>query len=247
MRLRSFFRSFLLCGGLLIALFLMLSIEGPTRDVLSASPVASAATTMADTGPAAVDTAPAPVAARTRFTYHLYVDPIYGDNNLANAQNPKGAPGPNVIHLPLMKHRWASVKGYLQHHPYSFKTVGGQNGALAWVSTLTATNGNNLPWQHPDTTDPRWIDYIVIHCLPGLYGPKLPSDPTPPVDGPSGLVWNGETCRVPRRLGLASHFRGTIYTQDVAWYDRLIGRHPQAVVSLTSHGRSRPSSCGSMR
>ena len=103
--------------------------------------------------------------------------------------------------LPLQTHpsASASIPGYLQEAPYSFRTV---TGALAWLNAFPATPVTNrrLPWTYPESE--RSIQYVVIHCLPGLYGPN---DNGPgEVDPASGLVFNGETFPIvlPERVGI---------------------------------------------
>ncbi len=96
-----------------------------------------------------------------------------------------------------------NFKGNLQHAPYSFKTVG---GALTWITKFpfTSTNsGKRLPWANPDFSNPSYtIDYIVIHCLPGLYGPTI--NPQKAIDPKSGLRWNGEVfpLDIPQRVSI---------------------------------------------
>ncbi len=139
---------------------------------------------------------PVPSGSRTHFTFHMYVDPHYGDDALAAAQNPSPN-GPSTLRgVPLQEHpntfaRGNLCSGYLQHAPYSFLTV---TAALAWIRAEFPNPGpygdRRLPWTNP-TTD-LTIDYIVIHCLPGLYGPKPIADEDD-FDPDSGLPWNGET------------------------------------------------------
>ncbi|MEZ5989071.1 MAG: hypothetical protein R3F30_08100 [Planctomycetota bacterium] len=117
---------------------------------------------------------------RTRFVFHYYVDPIYGDDGEASARNPGSTSQP----LPLSQHSApASIPGYLQHAPYSFRTV------TAAISHIT-TNLGAIPWTNPDNS--QVVDKVVIHCLPGLYGPLTPPL-TSEIDASSGLPWNGET------------------------------------------------------
>jgi hypothetical protein len=126
---------------------------------------------------------------RTAFTFHIYVDPIYGDDVLAFAHNPdsSGAAG-----KPLQAHPAGpqNISGYLQHAPYAFHTVG---AALAWVNSFPVVGGNpnrHLPWPNPETG--RTMEYVVIHCLPGMYGPKFVPTGPDEYDPRSGRPWNGE-------------------------------------------------------
>ncbi|HHI79716.1 MAG TPA: hypothetical protein ENK02_07025, partial [Planctomycetes bacterium] len=76
------------------------------------------------------------------------------------------------------------INGYLQQMPYSFKTV---TAAINWITSNGFDTGS---WKNPDTK--RYIRKIVIHCLPGLYGPKDPNLSVE-IDPASGLPWNNET------------------------------------------------------
>ncbi len=116
---------------------------------------------------------------RSSFTLHMYVDPLYGDDNLAATYNPKATGS----RMPLMVHRTSKtpIGGYLQHFPYSFRTV---TQAISFINS----NFNPLPWTNSKTG--KEMRKIVIHCLPGLYGPTGPGGPN--IDPNSGLPWNGE-------------------------------------------------------
>jgi hypothetical protein len=119
---------------------------------------------------------------RTDFTIHVYADAIYGDDARALALNPSSSGAKK----PLMAHSNQSntpVNGYLQQMPYSFKTV---TAAISWITSNGFASG---AWKNPQTN--RYIRKIVIHCLPGLYGPIDPNKTTE-IDGASGLPWNGE-------------------------------------------------------
>ncbi|MBK9129743.1 MAG: hypothetical protein IPM13_18455 [Phycisphaerales bacterium] len=140
---------------------------------------------------------------RTDFIFHVYVDPHYGDNALATAQNP-GTGGPV---LPLGGHRDPGppsppampIVGRLVHAPYSFLTVTGAQGALAYIA---AAFPGGLPW---DNGFGFTVEKVVIHCLPGLYGPRLQGQPI--VDPTNGLPWNGETFPAVLQHGVS--IRGT--------------------------------------
>jgi len=115
-------------------------------------------------------------------TFHVYVDPIHGENSQAWLLNPAVAGSSQ----PLQTHPIgsANIPGILQHAPYSFRTLSGAQGAVQysrqWVNFVQ--NGAK-------------VAFVIIHCMPGLYGPL---DPTSVVNGEefdmaSGLPWNGET------------------------------------------------------
>jgi hypothetical protein len=122
---------------------------------------------------------PAP---RTQFVYHVNVDPLFGDDTLATSYNP-GAPN----RLPLSTHPDTTssnpqpISGLIHHAPYSFRTIA---GALNYIRGVFPT----LPWFNPSTN--TTVEHVVVHCLPGLYGPRIVG--LPDVDPVSGLPWNGE-------------------------------------------------------
>ncbi len=132
-----------------------------------------------------------PAQERTNYIFHAYVDPIYGDNALASAQNP----GAVRQLLPLDQHADPGnpplvpkpIQGRLNHAPYSFLTLTGPNGALAYVNTAFP---GGLPWQRTIGGIPYSVEKVVFHCMPGLYGPQLAGQPI--VDPRCGLPWNGE-------------------------------------------------------
>jgi hypothetical protein len=134
------------------------------------------------------------------MAFHAYVDPIYGDDARALSLNP--GPGPSGP-MPLQRHAaLGQIPGFLQHAPYSFRTVG---GALGWFRQTfpesSPGNGKRLPWPNPDTQDPRAVAWLVIHCLPGLYGP---ADYAGEFEPESGLPWNGDTFPIdpPQRVSI---------------------------------------------
>jgi hypothetical protein len=81
----------------------------------------------------------------------------------------------------------------LQHAPYAFKTLTNSTGALAYIYSnfnFGLSGQAGLPWLNGTTG--CQVTHIVIHCLPGLYGPSaIPglSDN----DAEAGLPFNGET------------------------------------------------------
>src|SRR5690606_37566773 len=121
---------------------------------------------------------------RTEYALHVYVDPIFGDDTLATQFNPSVSPSAQQLR-PLDEHPELGdpkpITGYLQHAPFAFKTLTGPSGALAWAGTIPWLG---VPWEHPDPGERRWVKWIVIHCLPGLYGPGTDIDPV------SGLPFN---------------------------------------------------------
>ncbi len=159
------------------------------------------------------------------FVFHAYVDPIFGDDEMAFAFNP-GNPNDPGLNTPLPNNGSGSpirarpldrrvdfspavdattIAGYLQHAPFAFRTLSREKGAIEYVQRLfsTAASGQSpattvLPWAHPSG---RIVTHVVIHCLPGLYGPRNPSLPaeTQEIDPTTGLPWNGEV--LPIRLG----------------------------------------------
>ena len=160
---------------------------------------------------------------RTRFVFHVYVDPLHGDDARAlslnyGGKNPIGKldstkPLPIPVqqaYLALSKHLYHKnvanqpkvSDGYLQHAPYAFKTVGGamkyigqEFGAQKTVLGFSRWD-TNLPWKKPykEGSDPDlYIDYIVVHCLEGIYGKILnPNSNGEEIDTRSGLPYNGE-------------------------------------------------------
>ncbi len=133
---------------------------------------------------------------RSSFVVHLYVDPIYGDDSLAALYNPQ----PSGSRLPLMAHRTSNtpINGWLQHAPYAFKTV---TMAVQWINSFRLSPTTPiLPWTNTQTS--KTMDKIVIHCLPGLYGPKTKTGVD--IDSASGLPWNGETfpIELPNRVSI---------------------------------------------
>ena len=145
------------------------------------------------------------IGARKRFVFHVSVNPLKGDDIQALAHNPKGGTAWQVNQA-LSYHPYKDqqgnqpTKGYLQQAPYSFRTVA---KALAYINLNFRTNNSSvnptvgeLPWKKPkqQTSDPQlWIDYIVIQCLPGIYGPKKDKTGTlVPIDQKSGLPYNDE-------------------------------------------------------
>ncbi|MCC6781251.1 MAG: hypothetical protein IT457_00285 [Planctomycetes bacterium] len=112
-------------------------------------------------------------------TFHVYVDPIHGDNAQAWAQNPRWSGG---LTVPFQSHPdpLSGIAGILQHAPAAFRTLSGVQGAVAYAAAIR--NGGN------------GAQFVVIHCQPGLYGPRDPATPAgqEDFDPASGLPWNGE-------------------------------------------------------
>jgi hypothetical protein len=151
---------------------------------------------------------------RTNYVFHIYVDPMFGDDARATARNPSTtAPTPPPVPQgqlrPLDRHPEAAnpkpITGFLQHAPYPFQTLTGTNGALAWIDNNFRPAGTPatpfFPWKHPDSPE-RFVTQVVVHCLPGLYGPI--SEPSlPRLDSQSGLPFNGETWPAKLRDGVS--------------------------------------------
>ena len=137
---------------------------------------------------------------RTEYVWHIYVDPLFGDDTRALADNP-----PNGNVLPLGIHPDGGepadlrpIAGVLQHAPFAFRTLkAAMSYALQFVPA--GISMGNL-WSRV-VSFPRsgqeailvlmTIRHVVIHCLPGLYGPRIPG--LPDVDPASGLPFNGES------------------------------------------------------
>lgn len=172
--------------------------------------------------------------ANTRV-FHLDVDPIHGDDTLAMALNPRGTGS----FRPLQVHPAspALIRGELQQAAYSFRTV---TAAIAWVNSLASGGGPPLPWTNAATA--QTIRHVVIHCRPGLYGPRRFDAPSneEDFDAASGLPWNGETfpIHLPGRVSiqgtsaLDTIFDARNYRLDVAggrnlfWF-QLTGTEPE--------------------
>lgn len=97
------------------------------------------ATTPAAQGPQAVP-----------FTFHIYVDPMFGDDGEAAAENPGGTrlgiPPPFGTH-PDAPFNMASVPaGNVRHAPYSFRTL---TGAINYATALEEmVSSADVPWMH---------------------------------------------------------------------------------------------------
>ena len=150
---------------------------------------------------------------RDEFVFHVYVDPIFGDDYMATIKNPgdpssadpllstptSGIPASNPRLRPLDIHPDTTVPkpitGYLQQAPYAFRTinslVGPGYGALWYVKKLFASlkpTPPSLPWTNPTTG--KTVTHVVIHCLPGLYGMGLSGQLD--IDPLTGLRYNNE-------------------------------------------------------
>jgi hypothetical protein len=150
---------------------------------------------------------------RTKFVFIVSVNPLKGDDNRAALHNPVGgtvwASNQALSHHPYTDPNGNKpTNGYLQQAPYSFKTVA---AALMYITTNFRLPGNTvpneLPWKKPyfKGQPELWIDYIVIQCYPGIYGPKKDKNGTlVPIDQKSGLPFNGETfpLDIPGRVSL---------------------------------------------
>lgn len=125
-------------------------------------------------------------------TFHVYVDPIQGDDAQAAARNPNGTV--SALH-PLDGHPAGAtvITGVIQHAPYNFRTV---HAAVQYLGTWPSPppGGPAHFYENPSDPQNKWIYHVVIHCMPGLYGPRSPSaNPNDDdFDPRSGLPWNGE-------------------------------------------------------
>jgi hypothetical protein len=159
------------------------------------------------------------------FTFHVYVDPSFGDDRLAFDLNPKTS-STDLRRRPLADYPSTNSafpdtspganngSGILQHAPYSFRTLtGGVPGGLGGRGAIDYVMQNwpsgppvTLPWTNPDNGRVVW--WVVIHLLPGLYGPDSSIDPSlSDIDPKSGLRFNGEAFPVALPLGVS--FQGT--------------------------------------
>lgn len=127
---------------------------------------------------------------------HLYVDPLYGDDQLAGNKvttiydvnnNPRNlnpfnpaSQTPTSPYFPLKNHPQDPSWTTIQHLPYSFKTVTAALNMIYWTLPKMKYSVGN-----------KTVERYVIHCLPGLYGPKPATGPN--IDPKTGLPWNGET------------------------------------------------------
>ncbi len=147
---------------------------------------------------------------RSHFIYHVYVDPNYGDDSYGQLLNPSashpdftGTSQEPKTGKPLQGHRHgpAVLPGFITHAPNAFKTV---SAAIVYLNDAFRTPGPRstpgLPVTYTFGTETRTVDYVVIHCAPGLYGPSY----QPVRHAPSGLDFNGETfpIHVPERVSI---------------------------------------------
>jgi hypothetical protein len=118
-----------------------------------------------------------PYPPRTEYTFHVYVDPIFGDDVLAATRNPR--PGGTI--LPLDRHPDQNlipasdladgfcnhyIGGVLSQAPVAFRTI---NAAALYADPPSTPGSQSLLGF---TNGPNTIRWVVIHCLPGLYGPR---------------------------------------------------------------------------
>lgn len=123
---------------------------------------------------------------RADYVFNVYVDALHGDDQWASAANPRTSGG--ALNSPLSQHPDADpnnmVGGLLNHAPYSFRTL---RAAILWVQN-SGLLGYSVSYQGAGT---KTIEWVVVHCLPGLYGPLLAGQPD--IDPASGLRFNGDT------------------------------------------------------
>ena len=115
---------------------------------------------------------------------HVYVDPIFGDDGQAFANNPDAdvntaRPAPFAQHPDAGQFQNDVPQGTIRHAPYSFHTLTGPQGVAAYLNSLDL-------YLQAETA------LAMIHCLPGIYGPATGPDYPDPIDHRSGLPFNGE-------------------------------------------------------
>ncbi len=138
---------------------------------------------------------PNPWPPRTRYGFHVYVDPTFGDDLKALAWNPVwgGTPAPLTRHPDITAIPAADaaadptlgqfIGGVLTQAPYSFRTV---NAAIQYV--CTAGPAVNSHWLLGANLGNAYIKWIIIHLLPGIYRASQQAT----LDPACGLPWNGE-------------------------------------------------------
>ncbi len=136
--------------------------------------------------------------ARTQFVLNVYVDPIYGDDARASAQNLNQALQNPALQTHPSAGTTGAPQGYLIHLPYAFKTINGPSGFLPWFWNYFGSNG--LPWTNDETE--KTVVAVVIHALPGVYAPIVAG--TNNFDPKSHLPYNGERfpIPIPDRVGI---------------------------------------------
>jgi hypothetical protein len=151
--------------------------------------------------------APGELGNRRSFILHVYVDPIHGDDDWAKdvtgtslqfAPNPAATfPNPVLLstHPSYDNQPTSNWTGRIVQLPYPFRTV---NAALDYlddnrVGVIKPLLPSQIPTvnykfsvQLPEPED-YYINRVVIHCLPGLYGTSVA------IDQRSGLRFNGES------------------------------------------------------
>lgn len=168
-----------------------------------------------------------------KFTFHVYVDPNYGDDRLAFGDpalptqlNPQSGATTPAARRPLADYAAADFpdgdgnntndgRGALQHAPCSFRTLTGGasgNGAIEYVRQVfdLGPTGAGLPFTVTVGDEVRSVEAVIIHCLPGLYGPDSSDDGSvskPFNEATGGLRYNGE--RFPIMLPRGVSLQGT--------------------------------------
>lgn len=182
---------------------------------------------------------------RQHFVFHVYVDPLFGDDALATAQNPTALPQQALQYHPEPGTP-QPIGGVLQQAPFAFRTLTAANGALAYVNQFlpipNATGGMDFytvdldPGPGTHLVD---IQHVVIHCLPGVYGPIVGG--LPDIDPASGLPFNGEVwpAVIPDRVSLqgTSHL-DTIFDGRLQEVNILAVRQPAATNFPDTHAES---------
>ncbi|MGE3878937.1 MAG: hypothetical protein AB7I19_07755 [Planctomycetota bacterium] len=162
------------------------------------------------------------------------MDPLHGDDTLATQLNPRTdldgtRPIPwDTARMPLADYPpnliipaaqfpdpnlLSPPPGVLQHAPYAFRTLtggitggvntAGSNGAIAYIlRNFPSGPPASLPWTNQSTQ--RRVRWIIIHLLPGLYGPDSTINPgLSDLDPASGLRFNGEAFPVTLPTGVS--------------------------------------------
>ncbi|MCC6784868.1 MAG: hypothetical protein IT457_18620 [Planctomycetes bacterium] len=140
-------------------------------------------------------------------SFHVYVDPIHGDDLRAAARNPVGDNSPGSQARPLQRHPFpTAVSGNLKHAPYPFRTIKKAVEYIEAWPTKDPTTGRSLPYVNTQVSPQEMVDFVVIHLMPGLYGPRRASVPaaSEEYEPASGLPWNGEQypIELPPRVSL---------------------------------------------
>jgi hypothetical protein len=122
---------------------------------------------------------------RDNYVFYIPVDPMKGDDAQALLHNPSlnGNPLTPLSLHPDTNDANNRIMGVLQHAPFSFKTL---EAAITYGRQFVGFRRTIATQPQKEVT----VRHVVIHCLPGLYGPVGPE--LPRIDPQSGLPFNGE-------------------------------------------------------